>query len=324
MHQIVSHKERLKNVDELLEEFCDRARALGPQLGPILIQLPPTFHRDEERLAAFLPKLPSDLRFAFEFRSKTWLDDRVFALLKQHNVAIVENISPDNSCVYTAKQTADFAYVRFHKKLGSGETDYPLDVLKKHAARFAARRRAGTTQYIYFMNDIAAHGPRNAEKLVELVEKISGAKCVKGWKRKGVVQKGGKGSLQSFFGKAASSKAQANKAPSSQDDNGDASSPSPTAIEKGAVMTVAASAEGNQNEGKEEKEEEEKEEKKGVGEGKGEQDEVVIISDDKKEGSGPSSGSPATKRAKQQPAAVVVSTSPKKRGPQKTLDSFFK
>src|SRR5512146_225954 len=41
--QEITHERRLRNVEDLTEEFFERARELGKKLGPILIQLGPDF-----------------------------------------------------------------------------------------------------------------------------------------------------------------------------------------------------------------------------------------------------------------------------------------
>jgi len=43
--QRITHIARLQNIDENLRFFLETARTLGPKLGPILFQLPPTSKR---------------------------------------------------------------------------------------------------------------------------------------------------------------------------------------------------------------------------------------------------------------------------------------
>src|SRR5688572_19492315 len=84
----ITHDRRLKDCAESLTYFCDAARGLGPHLGPLLFQLPPTFKVDLPRLEAFLALLPNDLRAAFEFRHDYWLNDDVYGALKKHRAAL--------------------------------------------------------------------------------------------------------------------------------------------------------------------------------------------------------------------------------------------
>ena len=86
----VTHVKRLREMSASVARLAGR---IGPlrashKLGPILWQLPPTFKRDDLRLAEALAALPEG-RHAFEFRHASWFDDDVYALLKAHGVALV-------------------------------------------------------------------------------------------------------------------------------------------------------------------------------------------------------------------------------------------
>ncbi|MBF6598985.1 MAG: DUF72 domain-containing protein [Dehalococcoidia bacterium] len=85
--RLITHNKRLANSEELLRNFFARVRLFGDRLGPVLYQLPPTFLRDEARLAAFLDLLPADLVHAFEFRHESWWHPDVYALLRRHRAA---------------------------------------------------------------------------------------------------------------------------------------------------------------------------------------------------------------------------------------------
>lgn len=54
----ITHIKRLKNSQAALETFFSRAGVLGDKLGPLLYQLPPGLHRDDDRLESFLSLLP--------------------------------------------------------------------------------------------------------------------------------------------------------------------------------------------------------------------------------------------------------------------------
>src|ERR1700694_5213215 len=52
--------------------FCERVRAFGDRLGPILVQLPPSRPRDDGLLRLLLDSLDPSLRYAVEFRPPSW------------------------------------------------------------------------------------------------------------------------------------------------------------------------------------------------------------------------------------------------------------
>lgn len=118
MPQQITHEQRLRACEDLVALFADRTRELGRALGPILIQFAPDFGPAElPALAAFLPTLPRDLRFAVEFRDKRWIGEGVLALLAEHRVALAFTDArwiPRRTMLKLALEpTTDFAYVRW-------------------------------------------------------------------------------------------------------------------------------------------------------------------------------------------------------------------
>ena len=115
--QEITHELRLRGAEDLCRRFFDVARELGKKLGPVLIQLGPEFGPSElPALAAFLPTLPPDIKFAIEFRQKGWINDGVIALLAEHHVALTlvdgKWIPRRTMEMLAERPTADFAYVR--------------------------------------------------------------------------------------------------------------------------------------------------------------------------------------------------------------------
>ena len=116
--QQITHEQRLRACEDLVALFADRARELGAALGPILVQFGPDFGPAElPALAAFLPTLPRDLRFAVEFRDRRWINDGVLALLAEHRVALAlvdaRWIPRKTMLKLAGSPTTDFAYVRW-------------------------------------------------------------------------------------------------------------------------------------------------------------------------------------------------------------------
>jgi uncharacterized protein YecE (DUF72 family) len=166
--RFITHVKRLKDSRGLIANFMSRAARLGEKLGPVLYQLPASFHRDDERLADFLTDLPAG-RHVIEFRHPSWLDDAVFDRLRRHRVGCCVFDMPRLKSPLVA--TADFAYVRFH---GTGERysgSYPDDLLADWAGRIEGLARGLDAVYVYFNNDVSGHAVRNAATLRGLLEK---------------------------------------------------------------------------------------------------------------------------------------------------------
>lgn len=111
--QKITHFKRLKECEAEVDYFFGVARTLGTHLGPMLIQLPPNFKRDDDRLTGFLAMIPDDLRVAFEFRNVSWLSDDVYAILRAHDAALV--IAHDEETETPLVATATWGYARLRK-----------------------------------------------------------------------------------------------------------------------------------------------------------------------------------------------------------------
>ena len=85
----VTHMKRLKPGAKSFPALPERCQYLGPHLGPILWQLPPSFPKNTERLTHFLQRLPHRFSHAIEFRHPTWLDQGVGEILNRFKVAKV-------------------------------------------------------------------------------------------------------------------------------------------------------------------------------------------------------------------------------------------
>src|SRR4029450_152000 len=110
----LTHIRRLTDLGGGIHRFYERIAPLrrSPKLGPVLWQLPPTFKRNDERLASALAALPEG-RHWFGFREPSWYVDEVYALPRARRVALVIPDSPKYP--FRALQlTADWTFVRFH------------------------------------------------------------------------------------------------------------------------------------------------------------------------------------------------------------------
>ena len=175
--RFITHIKRLKNSEEPLENFITRAKILGEKLGPLLYQLPPSLHRNDEVLESFLSNLPQGMQHVFEFRHPSWLEEKVFAILHQYNVGLCVFDMPSLTCPLVV--TTDFAYVRFH---GSGQlysSCYSDKELADWAKKIANLATALKVAYIYFNNDIEGFAVRNAETLRSYLQAWKGNKVDK-------------------------------------------------------------------------------------------------------------------------------------------------
>jgi uncharacterized protein YecE (DUF72 family) len=166
----LTHVKRLRDLGPGLELFLERIAPLldSPKLGPLLWQLPPTFRRDHERLAAALARLPAELRHTFEFRDPSWFVEETYDLLRRHRVALAIGDRPQVNAFQAHELTADWTFVRFHGGTRGRRGNYSESELREWAARLSDWRRAHEV-FAYFNNDWEGFAPRNAARLQELL-----------------------------------------------------------------------------------------------------------------------------------------------------------
>jgi uncharacterized protein YecE (DUF72 family) len=141
MTRRITHFGRL----ELVGTFCERVRALGEKLGPILVQFPPTRPRDDGLLRFLLDSLDPELEYAFEFRHESWRDAEV--------PVHVNSLEGD----------ASFRYLRLR------EPPYGDDELAAWADRLRPLLAGGVRVYCYFKHEDEPTGPAYAERLLGLL-----------------------------------------------------------------------------------------------------------------------------------------------------------
>jgi uncharacterized protein YecE (DUF72 family) len=144
-----------------LDRFYERIEPLieSSRLGPVLWQLPENFHRDDERLAFALGQLPPG-RHCFEFRHQSWFAPEVYALLREHKVALVIGDHPERP-FQSQELTADWTFVRFHYGSRGRNGNYSKGELEEWRRRISAWR-ARVEVFAYFNNDWEGFAVRNA------------------------------------------------------------------------------------------------------------------------------------------------------------------
>jgi uncharacterized protein YecE (DUF72 family) len=159
----ITHVKRLQDVKPNVDILLDRIAPLtrSPKMGPLLWQLPPTFRRNDDRLAAALADFPPGLRHCIEFRHASWFVPEVMELLRAHNVALVIGDRPQVHAFQTHELTADLAFVRFHGGARGSNGNYSHDELDEWAERL--RRWARDLDVLaYFNNDWQGYAIENA------------------------------------------------------------------------------------------------------------------------------------------------------------------
>jgi uncharacterized protein YecE (DUF72 family) len=159
LSQKITHVRRLRDCEDLLERFLG---ALGParergQLGPILVQLPPSLRAELTTLDEFFRLAPPVFRFALEVRHTSWRTDEADAVLRGHGVALCLAETDEASVPDTV--TADFVYVRLRREAYAREE---LAAWRRRCDAWVAR---GLDVYVYVKHDDAGTAPTYARAL---------------------------------------------------------------------------------------------------------------------------------------------------------------
>jgi uncharacterized protein YecE (DUF72 family) len=166
MSRFLTHLKRLHDPEEPVKRFMERARRLGRKLGPVLLQLPPRFEIDLERLDATLKLFPRSVRVAVEFRDESWFVAETESLLERRRAALCLADSPRRK--QPMWRTADWGFVRFHEGRGPHPPGYERDVLRRWVDRIGHMWPADQDVYVYFNNDTGGYAIRDAVTFAEL------------------------------------------------------------------------------------------------------------------------------------------------------------
>jgi uncharacterized protein YecE (DUF72 family) len=170
--RFITHIKRLKDCQEPLEVFFDRAQGLKEKAEVILWQLPPSFRLNIQRVGEFC-RLLTDLfgskpvRQVFEFRDASWFCPEIYGLLEEHNFSLCLAHSPALSSV--ERRTADFVYIRFHGGESTYASNYSEGEIRDWSERIKGWFGEGLDVYAYFNNDAFGFAVQNALTLKELL-----------------------------------------------------------------------------------------------------------------------------------------------------------
>jgi uncharacterized protein YecE (DUF72 family) len=159
-HQRITHTLRLADADQAVSAFLERSRTLGPRLGPILFQCPPTLQFDRSLIEQFVGYLPPTFSYAMEFRHPSWEEAR--EILRDQGVAWCEAETDEREAGDPPWEP--FGYLRLRKE------GYTEEDLRAWATRIAEAVTRGRDVYCYFKHEEKGAGPRFAERMAELVE----------------------------------------------------------------------------------------------------------------------------------------------------------
>jgi uncharacterized protein YecE (DUF72 family) len=165
--QFGSHRMKLRDAGSWLPNHLDRVERLGAHAGPTLVQLPPRWKRNADRLDEFLAVAPRTVRWAVEVREPSWLHEEVYDVLRRHGAALCIH---DLLAGHPWELTTDWTYVRFHGPQAVArpyQGRYGPDGLFWMAERLTSWLAEGRDVYAYFNNDDSGFAVEDARWLAE-------------------------------------------------------------------------------------------------------------------------------------------------------------
>ena len=150
--QRITHQKKLAGAEDEVRHLFDVATSLGPQLGPVLFQLPPFARKDAAKLKVFLDMLPPRSPVAFEFRHESWCDEEIYSILRARDAPLclsdTDEVSNPDSVVVP---TASWGYLRLRR------TQYGDGDLAEWARR--VERQPWKEAYVFFKHEEEGKGP---------------------------------------------------------------------------------------------------------------------------------------------------------------------
>jgi uncharacterized protein YecE (DUF72 family) len=156
----LTHVRRLRDPAEPVARLVSAAAGLGPKLGPVLLQLPPTLQADPGTLDACLKEFRTasaalldgrGLRLAVEPRHESWWSGEIRQILAAHDAALCW-ADRRGRPVTPLWPTATWGYLRFHEGTAQPWPRYGRRALRSWVARLTGTWPDEADVYVYFNN----------------------------------------------------------------------------------------------------------------------------------------------------------------------------
>lgn len=157
--QVITHLKRLRNVEAETDYLFRSLSVLDRKLGPVLFQFPKSFHADGPLLKNFLALIPGNTACAFEFRSSSWLNKEILALLQERGFSLC-TADTDENPAERITGTAPWGYLRLRR------SEYTEADLSQWLEKILSQR--WKKAFVFFKHEEEAKGPEMANRFFEL------------------------------------------------------------------------------------------------------------------------------------------------------------
>jgi uncharacterized protein YecE (DUF72 family) len=175
----LTHVRRLRDPAEPVARLLGAAAGLGPKLGPVLLQLPPTLRADPGLLDACLREFATAgsavgrprLRVAVEPRHETWWSESTRQVLTENDAALcwADRLGRPVTPLW---RTASWGYLRFHEGTARPWPRYGRQALATWVTRLAQTwPNDAADVYVYFNNDPGGAAVLNSAQFAGLARR---------------------------------------------------------------------------------------------------------------------------------------------------------
>jgi uncharacterized protein YecE (DUF72 family) len=174
----LTHVRRLRDPAEPVARLLGAAAGLGPKLGPVLLQLPPTLKADVNALDGCLKEFRTaaaalglqGLRVAVEPRHETWWTEETRQVLATHDAALCW-ADRRGRPITPLWRTAAWGYLRFHEGTAQPRPRYGAQALRTWVTRLTDAWPDEDDVYVYFNNDHGGAAVINSAQFADLARR---------------------------------------------------------------------------------------------------------------------------------------------------------
>lgn len=172
--KVITHERRLKDSNELLKEFLDGCKNLGENLGPLLLQMPPSLAYEASVVATFLRNFRElfEGEVVVEPRHWTWFESEAIKVLQDHDMNLVE-ADPPVGQANAEDASGAVGYHRLHGAPHIYYSNYDKNFLDKLWDNlYSETVEAQKTVWCIFDNTALGHATENAFYLRSYIESM--------------------------------------------------------------------------------------------------------------------------------------------------------
>ncbi|MEO8391974.1 MAG: DUF72 domain-containing protein [Chloroflexota bacterium] len=162
--KLITHEKALVDIEQDLEQFVSSIGALKEKLAAVLWQFPASARKEvlQVPFQQLLTLLPGNIKHVFEFRSSSWFNEEIYALLNRFDAGFVINDSPHFPSQHV--NTDHLLYVRLHGPGALYTSTYSAEQLLAWSEEIAPHL-GHEDIYLFFNNTSGGHALGNANDL---------------------------------------------------------------------------------------------------------------------------------------------------------------